>query len=160
MTAVEIGSGRATTTVYLVRHAAHELVDRALVGRNAAVNLSAAGFAQARALGRYFAAKKVAAVQTSPQPRARQTADAIALGAGLSSEIACNLNELDMGEWTGRSFAELERDPRWRAWNERRGLAPVEVVVVLALPERIAGDGEPCRADPGGHPALPGALAG
>ena len=59
-------------------------------------------------------------MQTSPQPRARQTADAIALGAGLSSEIACNLNELDMGEWTGRSFAELERDPRWRAWNERR----------------------------------------
>jgi broad specificity phosphatase PhoE len=147
MTTVEIGSGRATTTVYLVRHAAHELVDHVLVGRNAAVTLSAAGFAQARALGRYFAGKEVAAVQTSPQPRARQTADAIALSAGLSAEIACNLNELDVGEWTSRSFAELESDPRWRAWNERRASAcPPGGESMAAIRRRMLGHLDDMRA--------------
>jgi broad specificity phosphatase PhoE len=36
------------------------------------------------------------------------------------------LDEIDFGEWTGRSFEELEPDPRWQRWNAQRatGIAP------------------------------------
>jgi broad specificity phosphatase PhoE len=33
------------------------------------------------------------------------------------------MDEIDFGEWRGRSFAELDADPRWAAWNAQRGTA-------------------------------------
>jgi probable phosphoglycerate mutase len=114
-----IADGTATT-IFLVRHAAHALIDRVLLGRKGTIGLSAAGCVQANGLGRHFARAKLAALQTSPQPRAFETARAIAESAAIRVETTSALDELDMGEWTGRSFDELARDPRWRLWNERR----------------------------------------
>jgi probable phosphoglycerate mutase len=50
-----------------------------------------------------------------------QSACILAAGFGLPVEIAPALDELDYGEWTGRSFEELKPDPRWSRWNSRRG---------------------------------------
>ena len=33
------------------------------------------------------------------------------------------LDEVDFGDWNGRSFAELEEDPLWHEWNSRRATA-------------------------------------
>jgi broad specificity phosphatase PhoE len=33
------------------------------------------------------------------------------------------LDEIDIGEWTGLSFAELDGDPRWQQWNTCRSVA-------------------------------------
>jgi probable phosphoglycerate mutase len=112
-----------TITAYLVRHATHELVDRILVGRDAAVTLGVPGLGQAAALGRRFANEKLVSVQSSPQPRAQQTAEPIAASAGLPLEVAPQLDELDMGAWTGRSFMELDGDLAWQCWNSHRGSA-------------------------------------
>lgn len=30
------------------------------------------------------------------------------------------MNEIDFGDWTGRSFASLKDDPYWRRWNTER----------------------------------------
>jgi broad specificity phosphatase PhoE len=38
-------------------------------------------------------------------------------------EIADALDEVDVGEWAGRAFAELNDDPRWAAWNTQRSIA-------------------------------------
>ena len=34
-------------------------------------------------------------------------------------------NEVDFGDWTGKSFEELEHDQRWRRFNSQRGVAKI-----------------------------------
>lgn len=109
------------TTVYLVRHAAHDRVDSVLCGRMPGVGLGEDGRWQAEALARHFSRKAVDAVWTSPVQRARETAEPIAVGLGLIAWDSDALCEIDFGAWTGRDFAVLRDDPRWRRWNEARG---------------------------------------
>jgi probable phosphoglycerate mutase len=63
------------------------------------------------------------AVQSSPQRRALQSAAIIANRCGCAVEIATGFDEIDMGSWTGATFAELASDKQWRRWNARRGSA-------------------------------------
>ncbi len=111
------------TTVFLVRHAAHDRVDRVLCGRMPGVGLGGSGRAQAEALARRFAASEpaVEAVWTSPLDRARGTAEPIAARLGLPVRTSDALCEIDFGTWTGQPFDALRDDPHWRRWNERRG---------------------------------------
>ena len=111
------------TTYFLVRHAAHALVDRVLVGRMAGVALGEEGRRQARQLAERFSSLNVALVQSSPRERACETAQFIAAGSSLNVQISPELDELDAGEWTGLSFDELRKDPRWLHWNAARGAA-------------------------------------
>jgi broad specificity phosphatase PhoE len=105
----------------LVRHAAHDLLDRLLAGRMDGVPLSAAGRQQAAELASRLSRLKLTAVHSSPRLRARETAAPIAALAGLPVEVCPALDEVDFGEWTGRSFGDLASDPAWRRWNEERG---------------------------------------
>lgn len=109
------------TTFLLVRHAAHDLIDRALAGRKLDVALNAHGRGQAQALARRLASEPTARIISSPRKRARQTAEPICAALNLPLAIAPQLDEHDAGIWAGQSFAALVRDPRWRLWNERRG---------------------------------------
>ena len=109
------------TTVFLVRHAAHDRVDRVLCGRMPGVGLGEAGQRQAEALARRFACEGVDAVWTSPLQRARETAEPVAARLGLAARPSDALCEIDFGAWTGQAFDALRDDPRWRRWNEARG---------------------------------------
>ncbi len=109
------------TRLYLVRHATHGLVDKALAGRMPGVHLSGEGRAQAEAAARHFAAIEVAAILSSPMDRCRETAAPIAAVLGLPVATDNDLVELDCGEWTNKDFATLHQDPRWAAWNNERG---------------------------------------
>ena len=117
--------GSVTTTLFLIRHAAHAVVDRVLVGRTPDVGLSIAGRRQAAHLAAHFAQERIAQVQSSPQLRARQTAAPLAQALSVKLEIVPAVDELDTGQWTGRSFEELEAEPRWQQWNAQRGVARV-----------------------------------
>mgnify|MGYP002622637437 CR=1 FL=1 len=108
------------TTVFLIRHAAHGLVGNVLCGRMPAVHLDDSGRCQAALLARHLACEKLAAIYSSPLPRARETAAPIAERSGLDVRTCDALNEIDFGGWTGRSFASLEDDPHWRRWNAER----------------------------------------
>ena len=112
-----------TTTFFLIRHASHNLLGRVLVGRGAAVPLGEAGREQARRLAQRFADAPISIVQSSPQRRARETAAPIAQGLNRSVEIADEVDEIDVGEWTGQEFEALNADPRWELWNQARGRA-------------------------------------
>jgi probable phosphoglycerate mutase len=118
-------SGDATT-IFLVRHAAHDRVDRILCGRMPGVSLGETGRAQAARLGERLAGERLVAIYSSPRERARETAEPIAAAAAASLMFSPRLDEIDTGEWTGRSFAELDADPLWQAWNAERaaGEAP------------------------------------
>lgn len=113
------------TTVFLVRHALHGQVGKALVGRAPGVPLSPEGAAQAEGLRRHFSGIAFTRVLSSPIQRAIETADAIAGPHHLPVEVADDLVEIDCGEWTGLSFADLDRDPRWHEWNSERHRAVI-----------------------------------
>lgn len=130
----------------LVRHATTDAVGRVLAGRAGGHSLNAAGMREARRLAERLAAEPVRAVYASPLERTMETAAAVAEPHGLTVQALPGVQEIDFGEWTERSFEELEQDGRWREWNERRGGASapggesmrnVQVRAVSALVEVV-----------------------
>ncbi len=104
------------TTIFLVRHAAHDRVDTILCGRMAGVGLGDRGRRQAAALAERLRREAIACVYTSPLQRARETAAFLAPAPVVSEAMT----EIDLGAWAGRSFAALEGDPDWQRWNAER----------------------------------------
>jgi broad specificity phosphatase PhoE len=111
------------TTFLLVRHASHDLVGKSLAGRSTAVHLNERGRQEARALAVALRALPITALRTSPQPRARETAQPIADALGLELHVDSALDEIDFGSWTGRTFDALAGEPLWKTWVERRSIA-------------------------------------
>ncbi|MEK0084087.1 histidine phosphatase family protein [Benzoatithermus flavus] len=101
------------TVFYLVRHAAHARQGESLVGRTPGIGLGEAGRQQIAWLQRRFEGLTFAAVCCGPLERAVLTAEALAPQATIAPE----LDEVDYGDWTGRTIAALEGDPLWQAWN-------------------------------------------
>lgn len=113
-----------TTTVLLIRHAAHGHLGAVLSGRSPGIPLSDIGREQAASLAASLAGVPLVRLLTSPVQRARETAQAIAVShPNLAAAVDPGFDEIDFGEWTGRGFAELENDPAWRRWNSERALA-------------------------------------
>lgn len=109
-----------TATVLLVRHASHDRLGRVLCGRMGGVVLSDQGRREAEALGRRLADRSLAAVYSSPLERTRETAEALAAPHGLTPELDPDLNEVDVGVWSGRPFDELSSEADWVRWNNAR----------------------------------------
>jgi probable phosphoglycerate mutase len=109
-----------TTTLHLIRHGHHPLLGRVLCGRMPGVELDEQGRREIESCAALIDPPPDR-IQSSPQQRALQTAGIVATRYGLSVEIVPALDELDAGDWTGRSFAELDTDPAWQRWNAQRG---------------------------------------
>ena len=113
-----------TTTFFLVRHAAHDDVGSYLAGRMEGIRLGPAGREQAARLAQRMTREKLDAIYTSPRERTRETAAAIASACNLGSiPIRPELDEVDFGEWSGKTFDQLNNDGRWRHWNDVRNEA-------------------------------------
>jgi broad specificity phosphatase PhoE len=112
-------------TVLLIRHAACDHVGHRIAGRAPGVCLNARGLAESRALAEALAGWPIEAVYSGPLERSMATAGALAERLGQPVRAAAGLDELDFGEWTGRSLASLAADPRWRAFNEARGVTRI-----------------------------------
>ncbi len=112
-----------TASLLLIRHAAHGHLGQSLTGRLPDIPLSAAGADQALALGRALAGAGIDAVHSSPSLRARETARPVAGEQALAVEVVDALDEIDFGDWTGMTFADLTNDPRWQEWNALRSRA-------------------------------------
>lgn len=113
------------TTFYLVRHGACDGLGETLWGRTAHVVLNEEGKAQAQGLGEYFRNVKLDAVYSSPLERALETAEAIARVANVEVQQSAAFNEVDFGEWSGKSFEALARDERWRRFNTQRSVTSI-----------------------------------
>lgn len=87
------------------------------------LSLTDEGAMQAQRLARRLGHETLSMVQTSPVRRARETARSVAEAARLEPETVAALDEIDFGEWTGRSFADLAADPGWNEWNAHRAAA-------------------------------------
>ena len=113
------------TIFYLVRHGACDGLGVTLWGRTAGVCLNEEGKTQAQRLAQRFSSIKLDAVYSSPLERARQTAEAIARAARLEVKQSCAFNEIDFGDWSGKSFDALSSDDRWRRFNTHRSVAVI-----------------------------------
>jgi broad specificity phosphatase PhoE len=111
--------------ILLVRHALTDAVGVRLTSRQPGVPLNARGFEQVSDIAACLREVPLAAVYSSPLERTIATASPIASTHALEPRTLDALNEVDFGEWTGLTLAELSGLPDWRRFNEHRASADV-----------------------------------
>ncbi|UQR60262.1 histidine phosphatase family protein [Bradyrhizobium sp. C-145] len=133
--------------IHLIRHGHHPLLGRTLCGRMKGVELDGLG-CEEMARCAATVAPRPTLVQSSPQRRCMQSACILAARFALPVEIVPALDELDYGEWTGRSFEDLASDPRWSRWNARRSTSrPPSGESMRSLQKRVVDHLEQLRGD-------------
>ncbi|HET9479867.1 MAG TPA: histidine phosphatase family protein [Pyrinomonadaceae bacterium] len=113
------------TTFFLVRHGSCCGLGETLWGRTDGVRLNKEGKAEALRLAERFTDVKLDAIYSSPLERALETAEAIARVAKLEVKQSPAFNEIDFGEWSGRSFEVLAAAEHWRRFNSRRSVTKI-----------------------------------
>lgn len=101
------------TTIMLIRHGENDSIGRYLPGQRPGLHLNVAGQEQARQIAVSLADVPVSRVISSPMERAVETAAMLAEAKGLKIEIHPGFIEMHPGDWTGRSFPDLNNDPVW-----------------------------------------------
>jgi probable phosphomutase (TIGR03848 family) len=103
------------TRILLIRHGLNDYVkEHRLAGRAPGIHLNTEGLAQAAALAERLGSAALAAIYSSPQERACETAAPVAGRHGLTVQLLAGVLETDCGAWTGQSLDELSKDDLWR----------------------------------------------
>ena len=113
------------TTFFLIRHASCNGLGQTLWGRTPRVCLNEKGKLQAQRLAQQFDGIKLQALYSSPLERALETAETLAQSMNLEVEKSSALNEIDFGDWTGKTFEILSTDERWRRFNSCRSMTTI-----------------------------------
>lgn len=117
-----------TTRLILVRHAETTANQEQRWYGALDAPLTPRGERQVEATARRFAQwteDPVDAIYSSPLPRARRTAAAIAQSLDLELLIDDGLREFSIGDWEGRTYRELmETERLWERWAEDPTFAP------------------------------------
>lgn len=101
-------------TLLLIRHGENEYTKSGkLAGRLAGVHLNQEGKNQALQLATTLQHQKLKAVYASPLSRTMETAQAIAEAQNLEPIAVEGLQELNFGEWQGKSLKQLSRSKLW-----------------------------------------------
>lgn len=108
------------TTFLLIRHASCGGLGRTLWGRTPGVCLNETGRIEARRLAERLRGITLQAIYSSPLERALETAETIARSMNLEVSTNPAFDEVDFGDWTGKSFDTLANDERWRRFNSVR----------------------------------------
>ena len=111
------------TVFHLLRHGEHNVQGKICAGRMPGVVLSERGRAEVEGAVKRLAGAGIAAIYASPMERTRETADIVGRHLSRPVTILDDLAELDFGEWTGKTFDEVRKDPRWPAWASHRSLS-------------------------------------
>ena len=103
-------SNRPERLIYLIRHGsiALEADEHRYIGQTD-VPLSQNGVRQALLLQRHFSGKSIAAAFCSDLVRSLDTASVICRGLTDCVTIRPALREINMGEWDGKSFCEIDQ---------------------------------------------------
>lgn len=121
----------------LIRHGNSEAVDY-LAGRHPGINLSNSGKQQVKELVDSLSHVHIDMIFSSPIERTMQTAKQIAESKGLLLESSEAFTEFEVGEWTGKTFRELEPDQRWKLFHEfRAGTKPPLGELILEVQSRF-----------------------
>ena len=104
------------TKFLLIRHAAHDLLGRALTGRAPGLHLNAQGKLEAERLADRLAVFSISAIYTGPLERARETAEPLSNRLRMELSLAPAFDEIDFGSWTMLPFSDLEQRPDDSRW--------------------------------------------
>jgi broad specificity phosphatase PhoE len=107
------------TTFLLIRHGETN-AGAEISGRLPHVHLSENGKREVSCLSEKLALLEVDLIAASPLDRTRETAELISARIKSPVEYYDALLEIDFGEWTGRSFDELEQIELWHLWQQFR----------------------------------------
>lgn len=125
------------TTFLLIRHGSHDLLGKSLAGRASGVLLNERGEREAENLVMRLGNTQIDAVYSSPRERTLKTAAPLSAKRSLEVREHPGLDEIDFGDWTGKSFTELERHQHWPTWVNRRSSAqPPNGETITAACER------------------------
>jgi len=91
-----------------------------LWGRTPGVCLNETGKLQAQRVAERFGGMTLQAIYSSPLERALETAETIARSMNLEVTKNPAFDEINFGEWTGKSFDTLSSDESWRRFNRDR----------------------------------------
>lgn len=108
------------TKFLLIRHATTDTVGKRLSGRTAGVSLNENGVSQAHRLAERLSGLPINALYSSPLERAVETAAPIAQAQGLETIISEDFLEMNFGNWTNRTFEELNHDFQFQLFNSFR----------------------------------------
>jgi probable phosphoglycerate mutase len=111
------------TVFHLLRHGEHAVQGQICAGRAPGIGLSERGGGEAEAAAERLAHAGIGAIYASPLERAQETAAIIARRLDLPVTTRLDLNELDFGEWTGQTFDEVRKHPRWPEWAAHRSIS-------------------------------------
>jgi broad specificity phosphatase PhoE len=107
-------------TIHLARHGQTAYNHEGRFQGHLPVPLDATGREQAAALAEAATKVEIVTLWCSPLARARETAEIVAARIGLEPHEDARFAETDTGDWTGRSFAEIQaEDPEGFARYER-----------------------------------------
>ncbi|HEX6650838.1 MAG TPA: histidine phosphatase family protein [Pyrinomonadaceae bacterium] len=113
------------TTFFLIRHASCSGLGQMLWGRTPGVYLSETGKLQAQRLADRFRGIKLQAIHSSPLERAVETAESLARSMNLEVHRNPAFDEINYGEWSGKSFQSLSSDECWRRFNSHRSATQI-----------------------------------
>jgi probable phosphoglycerate mutase len=103
--------------IWLIRHGETEWSLSGAHTSRTDIPLTERGREKARAIGRFLRDRKFALVLTSPLRRARETCEEA--GFGATAVIDPNLQELDYGDYEGRTTPEIQSErPGWSLWRD------------------------------------------
>lgn len=114
----------STTRVFATRHGQTEWNTKALLQGHQESNLTDLGREQSRLLGARLRDEPLTAIYSSTSRRAMSTAQLIAEPRGLTVSKFPGLEEMDLGQWQGLSFADVAE--RWPEAHDRFWSAPAD----------------------------------
>lgn len=97
------------TTLYLIRHAEVEARYQGVFGGTIDMDISPRGREQAAALANHLRRKKFDAIYASPMKRVQQTMSPYLTNGAPKPVVVPSLHEVNFGDWTGLTFAEVEQ---------------------------------------------------
>lgn len=128
------------TRFLFIRHADIEHLGSKITGRSEGAALTRVGLTQARRLAARLSHESILAVYSSPQERARETARIVADALGQSFDVCAALDEIDYGDWTGRTIEELRPMAQWQAFNAIRSCTRIpNGELILEAQARMVG---------------------
>jgi broad specificity phosphatase PhoE len=113
--------------LYLARHGETEENAKGVFQGQSGRGLNARGRAQAARLAERMRHAGLRAIFASDLERAAETARIVGGACGIEPELNRGLREIDVGVWSGRTYAEVAElfPEEWEAWSEgvdiRRG---------------------------------------
>jgi probable phosphoglycerate mutase len=145
-------------TLLFIRHGQTTWnAEHLLPGHLPGVALNDIGRQQAARLADALSVLPISAIISSPLERARDTAEILAQGRGLTVQLEDRLKDTDIGRWAGQKYDDLSKnDPEWKAYVHNPTVAPEGVETFPQVQQRALAAIEHWRIqeDIGDYPAF------